>query len=80
MSHACGNGFLPILELLSQLEEVDPNLPDKDGNTPLIFASQAGEDAPLLLFLFRLLLLLLLLPILEWLQTHVQIVLHMLIT
>ena len=42
MSYACGNGFLPILELLSQLEEVDPNLPDKDGNTPLIFAAQAG--------------------------------------
>ena len=30
------------MELLSTLEEVDPNLPDKDGNTPLIFAAQAG--------------------------------------
>ena len=43
MSYACGNGFLPILELLNQLEELDPNLPDKDGNTPLIFAAQAGS-------------------------------------
>ena len=45
MSYACGNGFLPILELLNQLEELDPNLPDKDGNTPLIFAAQAGSYA-----------------------------------
>ena len=43
MSYACGNGFLPILELLNQLEELDPNLPDKDSNTPLIFAAQAGS-------------------------------------
>ena len=42
MSHACANGFMPILELLLKVEEVDPNLPDNDGNTPLIFASQAG--------------------------------------
>jgi len=43
LSYACGSGFLPILELLVQVEEVDVNRPDKDGNTPLIFAAQAGH-------------------------------------
>ena len=41
--HACANGFLPILELLAEVEEVDVNLPDNEGNTALIFASQAGK-------------------------------------
>ena len=45
LSHACGNGFLPILELLCEVEECDINLPDKEGNTPLIFAAQAGQYA-----------------------------------
>ncbi|ELU11838.1 hypothetical protein CAPTEDRAFT_188646 [Capitella teleta] len=44
LSHACGNGFMPILELLSQVDELDPNLSDNDGNTPLIFSAQAGHD------------------------------------
>ncbi len=36
---------MPILELLAELEEdLDPNLPDNDGNTPLIFAAQAGNE------------------------------------
>jgi ankyrin repeat protein len=43
LSHACANGFMPILELLADVEEVDPNLADNDGNTPLIFAAQAGK-------------------------------------
>jgi ankyrin repeat protein len=34
---------MPILELLADVEEVDPNLADNDGNTPLIFAAQAGN-------------------------------------
>lgn len=43
LSHACANGFMPILELLAGCEDVDPNLADNDGNTPLIFAAQAGK-------------------------------------
>ena len=42
LSHACGCGFMPILQLLDNVEDVDPNLADNDGNTPLIFAAQAG--------------------------------------
>ena len=43
LSHACANGFMPILELLAtSSDDVDPNLADNDGNTPLIFAAQAG--------------------------------------
>ena len=36
---------MPILELLAGVEDVDPNLADKDGNTPLIFAAQAGNQS-----------------------------------
>ena len=44
LSHACASGFMPILELLSTVsDDVDPNLADNDGNTPLIFAAQAGR-------------------------------------
>lgn len=43
LNHACANGFMPILELLASCEDVDPNLADNDGNTPLIFAAQAGK-------------------------------------
>ena len=43
LSHACANGFMPILELLAGVDDVDPNLADNDGNTPLIFAAQAGQ-------------------------------------
>ena len=42
LSHACGCGFMPILQLLDSVDDVDPNLADNDGNTPLIFAAQAG--------------------------------------
>jgi len=34
---------MPILELLADVDDVDPNLADNDGNTPLIFAAQAGK-------------------------------------
>ena len=45
LSHACASGFMPILELLSTVaDDVDPNLADNDGNTPLIFAAQAGKS------------------------------------
>ena len=44
LSHACASGFMPILELLATVsDDVDPNLSDNDGNTPLIFAAQAGQ-------------------------------------
>ena len=44
LSHACASGFMPILELLATVsDDVDPNLADNDGNTPLIFAAQAGQ-------------------------------------
>jgi len=43
LSHATANGFMPILELLADIDDVDPNLADNDGNTPLIFAAQAGN-------------------------------------
>jgi len=33
---------MPILQLLDNVEDLDPNLADNDGNTPLIFAAQAG--------------------------------------
>jgi len=47
LSHACGCGFMPILQLLDTLEDVDPNRADNDGNTPLIFAAQAGIQSQL---------------------------------
>ena len=34
--------------MLSEIPEVDVNIPDKEGNTPIIFAAQAG------IFLFSL--------------------------
>ncbi|XP_063412180.1 ankyrin repeat domain-containing protein 33B-like [Mytilus trossulus] len=42
LAHACFSGYLPIVEVLSEVPGVDVNLADKEGNTPLIFASQAG--------------------------------------
>ena len=45
LSHACASGFMPILELLATVaDDVDPNLADNDGNTPLIYAAQAGQS------------------------------------
>ncbi|XP_060072177.1 ankyrin repeat domain-containing protein 33B-like [Ylistrum balloti] len=42
LSHACVLGLTPVVELLSETPGVDPNIGDKDGTTPLIFAAQAG--------------------------------------
>ena len=42
LAHACFSGCLPIVEVLSEVPGVDVNLADKEGNTPMIFASQAG--------------------------------------
>ncbi|XP_067685971.1 uncharacterized protein [Haliotis asinina] len=43
LSHTCAHGVLPVLDMLAEIPEVDPNIPDKEGNTPLIFSSQAGH-------------------------------------
>ena len=42
LSHACSSGLTPVVEMLSEIQEVDANIPDKEGNTPIIFAAQAG--------------------------------------
>lgn len=42
LAYACFSGCLPIVEVLSEVPGVDVNLSDKEGNTPMIFASQAG--------------------------------------
>lgn len=39
-----GNGAAAMLELALSFEGVDANLPDNEGNTPLHFAAQAGEQ------------------------------------
>ncbi|RUS86728.1 hypothetical protein EGW08_005518, partial [Elysia chlorotica] len=43
LSHLCSAGLTPALEILFDLPELDVNLPDKEGNTPLILAAQAGH-------------------------------------
>ncbi|XP_061184652.1 ankyrin repeat domain-containing protein 33B-like [Saccostrea echinata] len=55
LCHACASGMLPIVQLLSEVPEVDVNLSDKEGNSPLIFAAQAGyrEIVRVLLHEFR---------------------------
>ncbi|KAL8591022.1 hypothetical protein ACOMHN_002567 [Nucella lapillus] len=42
-SHLCSGGLAPAVDILSEVPEMDVNLPDKEGNTPLIFAAQAGH-------------------------------------
>lgn len=46
LCHACASGLLPIVQLLSEVSGVDVNQGDKEGNTPLIFAAQAGKSVP----------------------------------
>ena len=43
LCHICANGLRSIAELVIKTPGVDPNLADNDGNTPLIFAAQAGH-------------------------------------
>ena len=43
LSHACSNGLLPVVDFLSDIPDVDVNIPDKEGNPPIIFAAQAGS-------------------------------------
>jgi len=44
---------MPILQLLDTVEDVDPNLADNDGNTPIIFAAQAGVHASQQIFFLQ---------------------------
>ncbi|XP_063710250.1 ankyrin repeat domain-containing protein 17-like [Symsagittifera roscoffensis] len=46
LSYACEYGYDDIVKTLARCGErvVDPNIADKDGNTPLMFASQAGHE------------------------------------
>ena len=39
-----------MVEMLSEMEGVDVNIGDKEGNTPLIFAAQAGKSNEPLIF------------------------------
>ncbi|XP_070180346.1 uncharacterized protein [Littorina saxatilis] len=43
ISHLCSSGLAPAVDILSEVPEIDVNIPDKEGNTPLIFAAQAGH-------------------------------------
>lgn len=42
-SYLCGNGSTDLLELLLNFDDIDLTIPDNEGNTPLHFASQAGQ-------------------------------------
>ncbi|XP_041374862.1 photoreceptor ankyrin repeat protein-like [Gigantopelta aegis] len=44
LSYVTAAGLVPVIEMLSEVPELDPNIPDKEGNTPLIFAAQAGHS------------------------------------
>ena len=44
LSHLCSSGLAPAIDILTDVPEVDVNIPDKEGNTPLIFAAQAGNE------------------------------------
>ncbi|XP_043221659.1 photoreceptor ankyrin repeat protein-like [Amphibalanus amphitrite] len=44
LSHLCGHGSHRCVEDFARLKLVDVNLGDKDGNTPLHYAAQAGHS------------------------------------
>ncbi|XP_078621185.1 uncharacterized protein LOC144887672 [Branchiostoma floridae x Branchiostoma japonicum] len=43
LAHACAQGSMSILQVVVHAQNVNVNLADNEGNTPLIFASQAGH-------------------------------------
>jgi ankyrin repeat protein len=38
-------GHKPVVKLLLETNQIDVNLEDKDGQTPLLFATQNGHEA-----------------------------------
>ncbi|RWS30114.1 uncharacterized protein B4U80_01610 [Leptotrombidium deliense] len=44
-SYLCHIGDLTLLRIASNLKEIDVNIEDNEGNTPLILASQAGHSS-----------------------------------
>ena len=42
LSYACSSGNVMIIDELSKLRRLDPNLGDNENNTPLHYAAQAG--------------------------------------
>ncbi|XP_071744886.1 uncharacterized protein [Lepeophtheirus salmonis] len=43
VSYVCSNGVIEMLEILEDVPGIDYNIPDKEGNTCLHFAAQAGH-------------------------------------
>lgn len=43
LSYACTDGQMSILQLIADIPGLDTNLPDNEGNSPLMLASQAGH-------------------------------------
>uniref|UniRef100_A0A914XF34 Uncharacterized protein n=1 Tax=Plectus sambesii TaxID=2011161 RepID=A0A914XF34_9BILA len=43
LCHVCNNGYRSLAMKLQQVPGIDPNRSDNEGNTPLIFAAQAGH-------------------------------------
>ena len=43
MSYLCSNGMIEMLEVLEDVSELDYNIPDNEGTTPLHYAAQAGH-------------------------------------
>ena len=44
LSHLCGHGSHRCVEDFARLKLINVNLGDKDGNTPLHYAAQAGPS------------------------------------
>uniref|UniRef100_T1JN03 Uncharacterized protein n=1 Tax=Strigamia maritima TaxID=126957 RepID=T1JN03_STRMM len=44
LSHVCASGSIAVLELLLLVPNLNVNLTDREGNSPLHFAAQAGKS------------------------------------
>jgi hypothetical protein len=42
LCHCAANNYLAVVERLRLIPDVDPNIADNEGNTPLIHSAQAG--------------------------------------
>ncbi|ESO86774.1 hypothetical protein LOTGIDRAFT_166775 [Lottia gigantea] len=47
LSHACERKCNDIVLMLIQVHNIDPDFPDKSGNTPLIYCAREGNDVAL---------------------------------